>query len=68
MVGRIDSDPRLEAKVRERLIGGGMRSLQLGRGEVLVQALPEMLGTFERMLEEGLTIYRSELLQESRVP
>jgi aminoglycoside 3-N-acetyltransferase len=65
--GRIDSDPRLERRIRERLIEGGMRSVSLGRGEVLAQPLPEMLATFEQMLGEGLTIYRPQLLAEARV-
>jgi aminoglycoside 3-N-acetyltransferase len=65
---RIDSNPRIEAQVRERLIDGGMRSVRLGRGEVLAQPLPDMLGQFERMLGEGLTIYPPALLAEARVP
>lgn len=65
IVGRIDSDPHLEARVRRRLIDGGMRSVTLGRGELLVQSLPEMLGQFEQMLAEGLTIYPSALLEEA---
>ena len=65
MPGRIDSDPRLEVQIRARLIAGGMRSVSLGRGEVLAQPIPQMLETFERMLGEGLTIYRPELLRQA---
>ena len=35
--GRIDVDPALEAEVRGRLLDGGMRSVALGRGEILCQ-------------------------------
>lgn len=66
-VERIDNNPPLEAQVRTRLIGGGMRSVTLGRGEVLAQTLPELLAQFEQMLGEGSTIYPPELLAEARV-
>jgi aminoglycoside 3-N-acetyltransferase len=66
-VHRIDNNPPLEAQVRERLIDGGMRSVTLGRGEVLAQTLPELLVQFEQMLGEGSTIYPPELLAEARV-
>jgi aminoglycoside 3-N-acetyltransferase len=64
---RIDSNPRIEAQVRERLIEGGMRSVRLGRGEVLAQPLPDLMVTFEQMLEEEMTIYPPELLAEARI-
>jgi aminoglycoside 3-N-acetyltransferase len=63
--GRIDVDPRLEADVRSRLIAGGMRSVALGRGEILAQPLAEMFRTFERMLGDGVTIYDPQHLRES---
>jgi aminoglycoside 3-N-acetyltransferase len=66
-VHRIDNNPPLEAQVRVRLIAGGMRSVSLGRGEVLAQPLPELLAQFEQMLGEGSTIYPPELLAEARV-
>ncbi len=66
-VHRIDNNPPLEAQVRERLIGGGMRSVTLGRGEVLAQTLPELLVQFEQMLGEGSTIYPPELLAQARI-
>jgi hypothetical protein len=61
--GRIDVDPRLEAEVRRRLIEGGMRSVPLGRGEVLCQPVPEMFRTFEAMLADGVTIYDPRILE-----
>jgi hypothetical protein len=67
VAGRIDSNPRIEAKVRDRLIEGGLRSVGLGRGEILSQPLSQMLVSFEKMLGEGMTIYPSELLAEARV-
>jgi aminoglycoside 3-N-acetyltransferase len=66
VAGRVDNDPRVEARVRKRLIEGGMRSLTLGRGEVLAQPMPEMVEQFERMLGEGMTIYQPELLAEAK--
>ena len=66
VAGRVDNDPRVEERVRERLIAGGLRSLRLGRGEVLVQSMQEMVEQFELMLGEGMTIYPTELLTEAR--
>lgn len=63
---RIDNNPRIEEQVRDRLVAGGMRSVALGRGEVLAQPLPELLEQFERMLGEGMTIYPPELLAEAK--
>ncbi len=62
--GRIDVDPRLEAEVRRRLIEGGMRSVRLGRGEVLCQPVGEMFLTFEAMLADGMTIYDPRILEQ----
>jgi aminoglycoside 3-N-acetyltransferase len=62
---RIDSNPAIEAQVRARLIEGGMRSVPLGRGEVLAQPLPRMLEELERMLGEGMTIYPPDVLEEA---
>ena len=63
--GRIDVDPRLEAEVRRRLVAGGMQSVDLGRGEVLCQPIPEMFETFEQMLAEGTTIYDPRPLRKA---
>jgi hypothetical protein len=63
--GRIDVDPRLEAEVRRRLVAGGMQSVDLGRGEVLCQPIPEMFETFEQMLAEGTTIYDPRHLRKA---
>jgi aminoglycoside 3-N-acetyltransferase len=67
VAGRIDSNPSIEAQVRDRLIEGGLRSVGLGRGEILSQPLPQMVVSFEMMLDEGMTIYPPELLAEARV-
>ncbi len=64
--GRIDVDPGLESEVRKRLLEGGMRSVRLGRGEILCQPLEEMFETFERMLDDGVTIYDRRHLEEAR--
>jgi aminoglycoside 3-N-acetyltransferase len=64
--GRIDVDPALEAEVRRRLIAGGMRSVSLGRGEILCQPVAEMFSTFEAMLASGLTIYDRRHLKEAQ--
>ncbi len=63
--GRIDVDPHLAADVRDRLVAMGMRSVRLGRGEILAQPLPEMFAGFERMLADGVTIYDPRHLRES---
>jgi aminoglycoside 3-N-acetyltransferase len=65
VAGRVDNDPRVEARVRERLLAGGLQSLCLGRGEVLVQPMPALVDEFEKMLGEGMTIYPPELLAEA---
>ncbi len=67
VAGRIDSNPNLEAEVRGRLIEGGLRSVGLGRGQILAQPLPQMLVSFEQMLGEGMTIYPPQRLAEARV-
>ena len=67
LAGRIDSDAGRQAIVRRHLVADGMRSVSLGRGEILVQPLRQMLLSFERMLGEGVTIYRPELLAEAKV-
>ena len=64
--GRIDVDPALEAEVRTRLVAGGMRSVRLGRGEILCQPVGEMFATFEKMLQDGVTIYDRGHLKEVR--
>jgi aminoglycoside 3-N-acetyltransferase len=63
---RIDNNPAIEQRVRARLLEGGMRSVRLGRGEILAEPLPEMIDRFEEMLGEGMTIYADELLAEAK--
>lgn len=62
--GRIDADPRLAADVRERLMGCGMTSVCLGRGEILAQPMEQMAQGFELMLGDGVTIYDPRHLRE----
>jgi aminoglycoside 3-N-acetyltransferase len=64
--GRIDVSAAVEGEVKRRLLEGGMRSVCLGRGEILSQPLPEMFETFERMLADGVTIYDPRILEEAR--
>jgi aminoglycoside 3-N-acetyltransferase len=61
---RIDQNPSLELLMRERLIDSGMRSVDLGRSQVLAQPLPEMLAEFERLLEVGVSMYSPQTLAE----
>jgi aminoglycoside 3-N-acetyltransferase len=62
--GRIDQNPSVEALMRERLIEAGMRSVELGRSQVLAQSLPEMLAAFEALLDLGVSMYSPETLAE----
>jgi aminoglycoside N3'-acetyltransferase len=63
--GRIDTNPRLQAIFRRKLLErGGARSLNLGRGEILAIRLQAMLEEFERLLAEGTTIYATPLPAE----
>ncbi len=55
--GRIDTNPRLQALFRERLIAAGARAVTLGRGEVLAIRMQPMMEEFERLVREGITIY-----------
>ena len=64
--GRIDVSAAVESEVKRRLLAGGMRSVRLGRGEILSQPLPEMFATFEDMLGDGVTIYDPRSLEEAR--
>jgi aminoglycoside 3-N-acetyltransferase len=65
---RIDVSSAVEEEVRRRLLDGGMRRVELGRGEILCQSLPEMFATFERMLADGVTIYDPRVLEEAQNP
>jgi aminoglycoside 3-N-acetyltransferase len=59
--GRIDSNPRLQARFREAILAGGGRSVRLGHGEILAIRLPALFEVFERLVQEGTTIYDREL-------
>lgn len=51
--------------VREELLRRGvMRSVRLGRGEVLVARMPEMLELLDELLRRGVTIYDVEIAGE----
>ena len=55
---RIDNDPRVERRLHELLLGGGlMRSVRLGKGEVLAIRAPDLMSELERLLGQGVTIY-----------
>jgi aminoglycoside 3-N-acetyltransferase len=55
--GRIDSNPRLQARFRIALLEHGGLSVRLGRGEIIAIRLADMLAEFERLLGDGITIY-----------
>jgi aminoglycoside N3'-acetyltransferase len=59
--GRIDSNPRLQARFREAILAGGGKSVRLGHGEILAIRLPALFDVFERLVQEGTTIYDREL-------
>ena len=59
--GRIDSNPRLQSRFREAILGGGGTAVPLGRGEILAIRLPALFEVFEDLLGEGVTIYDAEL-------
>jgi aminoglycoside N3'-acetyltransferase len=55
--GRIDTNPRLQARFREAILDGGGTSVVLGRGEIIAIRLSDLMEVFERLLAEGTTIY-----------
>jgi aminoglycoside N3'-acetyltransferase len=55
--GRIDSNPRLQARYREAILAGGGKAVRLGHGEILAIRLPALFEVFEVLLREGVTIY-----------
>jgi aminoglycoside 3-N-acetyltransferase len=65
--GRIDFQPWVEKRMRERLDEDGMTAIRVGRGEILCQTLPAMFATFERMLERDETIYHPDVLKGLRL-
>lgn len=64
---RIDNHPPLERRFQDLLLdGGAMRSVRLGRGEILAITAPDLMVELERLLGEGVTIYDVELPAASR--
>jgi aminoglycoside 3-N-acetyltransferase len=55
--GRIDSNPRLQRRFREAILGGGGRAVRLGHGEILAIRLPALFAVFEELVRAGVTIY-----------
>jgi len=59
---RIDNNPALERRFQALLLdGGALRSVRLGRGEILAITAPDLMGELERLLAEGVTIYDIDL-------
>jgi aminoglycoside 3-N-acetyltransferase len=59
---RVDTDPRVEARLRALLLEAGvLRRVGLGRGEILVAPMGALMDELERLLERGITIYDVEL-------
>ncbi len=59
--GRIDSNPRLQARFRDAILAGGGNSVRLGHGEILAIRLPALFEVFESLVREGTTIYDRRL-------
>jgi aminoglycoside 3-N-acetyltransferase len=56
--GRIDTNRALQSRFRTSLLErAGARAVTLGRGEVLTVRLQSMLEEFDRLLDEGITMY-----------
>ncbi len=59
---RIDNHPALERRLQGLLLdGSAMRSVRLGKGEILAITARDLMDELERLLEEGVTIYDVEL-------
>ena len=59
---RIDNNPPVERRMRELLLeGGAMRSVRVGKGELLAIRAPDLMAELERLLRRGITIYEIEL-------
>ncbi len=59
--GRIDSNPRLQEMYRDGILEGGGTAVQLGHGEILAIRLPALFEVFERLVQQGITIYDHNL-------
>jgi len=63
--GRIDSNPRLQNVYRDAILEAGGRAVKLGRGEIIAIRLPVLFEVFERLVQQGITIYDAEVLAEA---
>jgi aminoglycoside 3-N-acetyltransferase len=61
---RIDSNPRLQGVYREAMLDAGGVAVELGHGEIIAIRLPALFDMFERLLQEGVTIYDRPLPAE----
>ena len=62
--GRIDSNPRLQRIYRDAILDAGGLAVQLGRGEIIAIRLQRLFEVFERLVQEGITIYDRPLPAE----
>ncbi|HYH62808.1 MAG TPA: AAC(3) family N-acetyltransferase, partial [Solirubrobacterales bacterium] len=59
--GRVDSNPRLQEMYRDGILEAGGKAVQLGHGEILAIRLPALFEVFERLVQQGITIYDHNL-------
>ncbi|MDQ3729112.1 MAG: AAC(3) family N-acetyltransferase [Actinomycetota bacterium] len=62
--GRIDSNPRLQNVYRGAILEAGGRAVLLGHGEIIAIRLPVLFEVFERLVQQGVTIYDAEVPEE----
>lgn len=62
--GRIDSNPRLQSIYRDAILAAGGRAVPLGRGEIIAIRLPALFEVFERLVQQGITIYDAGMPDE----
>jgi len=64
---RIDNHSGLERRFQGLLLdGGAMRSVRLGKGEILAITAADLIDELERLLGQGMTIYDVELPAKPR--
>jgi len=59
--GRIDSNPRLQKVYRDAILEAGGRAVKLGHGEIIAIRLPALFEVFEKLVQQGITIYDAEV-------
>ena len=62
--GRIDSNPRLQRVYRDAILAAGGCAVQLGHGEIIAIRLSILFEVFERLVQDGITIYDAEVPAE----